>query len=132
MLDEIMLDHKKNKNRKPSSELGVVKSITPFFVFEINGQEYSSEFYTVYVPAVNRIKQYEEILGDDLETNAPYKQQIKVDIGDLELIPDLYEMKFKIGDLIDVTDRGETFIVHGRMVKFGDTKELYTPTHRKE
>lgn len=130
MLDEIMLDHKKNKNRKPSSELGVVKNITPFFVFEINGQEYSSEFYTVYVPAVNRIKQFEEIIGDDKELDTPYQQKITVDIGDLELEPDLYEMKFRVGDLIDVTDRGETFVVHGRMVKFGETTELYTPTHR--
>lgn len=130
MLDEIMQEHKKNKNKKPSSELGVVKSITPFFVFEINGQEYSSEFYTVYVPAVNRIKQFEEIIGDDKELDTPYQQKITVDIGDLELEPDLYEMKFRVGDLIDVTDRGETFVVHGRMVKFGETTELYTPTHR--
>lgn len=132
MLDEVMLNLKREGQKKPASEIGKIISLTPHFVFSINGQKYSSEHFTVYVPAVDRIKQYEEILGDDLETDIPYSQQITVDIGDLELTPDLYEMKFRVGDLIDVSDRGDTFIVHGRLVKWGETKELYKPTHRGE
>ena len=79
----------------------------------------------------NRIKQWEEILGDDLEPNVPYDQQIHVDIGDLELEPDQYERRFIIGDLIDVTDRGDSFIIHGRLIKIGEEKEIHPQVHRQ-
>ena len=42
----------------------------------------------------------------------------------------MFERRFLVGDLIDVTDRGDSFIVHGRLVKIGEEEELYTPTHR--
>ena len=32
--------------------------------------------------------------------------------------------------LIDVTDRGDSFIVHGRLIKIGDEEELHEQTHR--
>lgn len=53
-----------------------------------------------------------------------------MDVGDLEFVPDQYERRFLVGDLIDVTDRGDSFIVHGRLVKIGEEKELFAPTHR--
>lgn len=121
-----MLYKGQQKEEKDSSEIGIVTSLSPF-KFTINGVEYSEENFTIYVPTVNRIKQYEEILA---VTPDHVTGKATVDIGDLELIPDLYEMKFKVGDLIDVTDRGDTFIVHSRLVKLGETQELYTPTHR--
>lgn len=130
MLDEVMRKMKQIENQKSASEIGIIKQVKPHLIFTINGQEYSSEFFTVYVPAVDRIKQFEEILGDDLETDIPYKQQITVDIGDLELEPDNFERRFLVGDLVDITDRGDSFIIHNRLVKVGETNELYNPTHR--
>ena len=130
MLDEVMRKMKQIENQKSSSEIGIIKQVKPHLIFTINGQEYSSEFFTVYVPAVDRIKQFEEILGDDLETDIPYKQQITVDVGDLELEPDNFERRFLVGDLVDITDRGDSFIIHNRLIKVGGTDELYNPTHR--
>ena len=79
-MDALVRDVKDLKNQKDSSEIGIVTSIKPF-AFTINGQEYSSENFVMYLPAIDRIKQWEEILGDDLEPNVPYDQQIHVDIG---------------------------------------------------
>lgn len=129
-MDALVRDVKDLKNQKDSSEIGIVTSIKPFS-FTINGQEYSSENFVMYLPAIDRIKQWEEILGDDLEPNVPYDQQIHVDIGDLELEPDQYERRFIIGDLIDVTDRGDSFIIHGRLIKIGEEKEIHPQVHRQ-
>lgn len=129
-MDALVRDVKDLKNQKDSSEIGIVTSIKPF-AFTINGQEYSSENFVMYLPAIDRIKQWEEILGDDLEPNVPYDQQIHVDIGDLELEPDQYERRFIIGDLIDVTDRGDSFIIHGRLIKIGEEKEIHPQVHRQ-
>jgi hypothetical protein len=134
-MEDISKTMKEFKNQKDSSEIGIVTGLDPYFTFTINGQEYSSEFFTVYLPAVDRIRHFERI---DVETYDPNPHETLrinhgeayVDIGDLELEPDLYERRFLIGDLIDVTDRGDSFIVHGRLVKFGEEQELYTPTHR--
>lgn len=94
------------------------------------------------MPAVDRIRQFEKI---DVETyvktkdNNPQgvttnigkgKGETYIDIGDLELEPDMYERRFLEGDLIDVTDRGDSFVVHGRLVKIGEENEIHTPTHR--
>ena len=54
-----------------------------------------------------------------------------MDIGDLELEPDQYERRFIVGDLIDVTDRGDSFIVHGRLIKIGEEKEIHPQVHRQ-
>lgn len=120
-----------DKKEKQSSEIGVLKSVSPHFVFTINGVEYSSENFTVYVPAIERIKQWEDILGDDLEPGTAYKQKVTVDIGDLELEPDLYEQRFLIGDLLDITDRGDSFIVHGRLVKWDECRVTKPQPHRQ-
>lgn len=133
-MEELIRDFKKKGGRKPPTEIGVVTRLKPF-AFTIGGQEYSSEDWTIYLPAVDRIKQYEKI---DVETkdNNPEntsttnKGKATVNIGSLELEPDLYERKFLVGDLIDVTDRGDSFVVHGRLIKADDATELYTPTHR--
>lgn len=107
MLDDLTKGRKIQKQQKPSSEVGILKSVSPF-VFTINGIEYSSEHFTVYVPAIDRIKQFKPVAeGGDMP----------VKIGDFELEPDVYKREFRPGDLIDVTDRGDTFIVHGRLVK---------------
>lgn len=133
-MEKLARDIKELKGRKDSSEIGVVTGLKPFS-FEINGQEYSAKDFAVYLPAVDRIKQFEKI---DVETDDPNphavymrnKGEAYVDIGDLELEPDKYERRFLVGDLIDVTDRGDSFIVHGRLVLASETEELYTPTHR--
>ena len=133
-MEELIRDFKKKGGRKPPSEIGIVTRLKPF-TFTIGGQEYSSEDWTIYLPAVDRIKQYEKIdveTKDNNTADSPATNKVKaiVDIGDLELEPDLYERKFLVGDLIDVTDRGDSFVVHGRLVKADDQLELYTPTHR--
>lgn len=115
-----------------SNEIGVVTSVSPF-AFKINGIEYSAKDWTIYLPAVDRIKQWEDI---DVETEDPNPDTFRknkgkafVDIGDLELEPDLFERRFIVGDLIDVTDRGDSFVVHGRLVRA--TTVLYKPEHRQ-
>lgn len=132
-MEKLVRDVKDLKGMKDASEIGIVTSVSPF-AFTINGVEYSSENFTVYLPAVDRIKQEEKI---DVETQDPNpmthnvnKGEAFVDIGDLELEPDLYERRFLVGDLIDVTDRGDSFIVHGRLIKIGEETEKYLPTHR--
>lgn len=134
-MERLVKDVKDLKGRKDATEIGVVTSLKPFS-FTINGIEYSSENFAIYLPAVDRIKQLEEI---EVETkdynpeNTPQtnKGKAMVDIGDLELEPDLYERRFLVGDLIDVTDRGDSFIVHGRLIKIGEETEKHTPTHRR-
>lgn len=142
-MDRITRRIKDLEGRKESTEIGIVTAIDPHFEFKVNGQEYSSEHFTVYLPAVDRIRQFEKI---DVETHVKTKDsnpegisttnigrgkgEAYLDIGDLELEPDNYERRFLVGDLIDVTDRGDSFIVHGRLVKIGDADETYTPTHR--
>ena len=92
---------------------------------------------------MDRIKQYEKI---DVEThvkttdsnpmNTPTtnagkgKGEAYIEPGDLELEPDNYERRFLVGDLIDVTDRGDSFIVHGRLIKIGEEEEKNAHTHR--
>lgn len=134
-MENISKDIKDLKKKKDSSEIGLVTSIDPYFEFTINGQKYSSEFFTIYLPAVDRIRHFEKIEVQTRDNNPENTPMIDygeayVDIGDLELEPDLYERRFLVGDLIDVTDRGDSFIVHGRLIKFGEEKELFTPTHR--
>lgn len=99
-----------------ASEIGIVTGVSPHLTFTINGQEYSSEHFTVYVPAIDRIKQEQTI---DCTTPDHVKGTVAVDIGDLEMEPDSYERLFLVGDLIDVTDRGDSFVVHGRLVEWG-------------
>lgn len=133
-MEKLVRDVKDLKGRKDASEIGIVTSIKPF-AFTINGVEYSSENFVIYLPAVDRIRQFEDI---KVETQDPNPSGIHmtntgkafVDIGDLELEPDLYERRFLVGDLIDVTDRGDSFIVHGRLIKIGEETEKFTPTHR--
>ena len=141
-MESFVRDVKELKNKKDASEIGIVTNLDPFS-FSINGVEYSSEDFTMYLPAVDRIRHFEKI---DVETYVktddpnPHlsrmtnigkgKGETYIDVGDLELEPDLFERRFLIGDLIDVTDRGDSFIVHGRLVKIGDTEEVYKPTHR--
>lgn len=133
-MENIVRSVKELEGKKDATEIGIVTKLKPF-AFTINGQEYSSEHFTIYLPAVDRIKQFEKI---DVETQDPNpegsprinKGEAFVDVGDLELEPDMFERRFLVGDLIDVTDRGDSFIVHGRLVKIGEEKELYTPTHR--
>lgn len=142
-MERIARSMKELENRKDSTEIGIVTAIDPHFKFTINGVEYSSEDFTVYLPAVDRIRHFEEIYAETYvktEDSNPHesfaintgkgKGEAYVDIGDLELEPDKFERRFLVGDLIDVTDRGDSFIVHGRLVKIGDEEELHTPTHR--
>lgn len=130
----MMRDIKDLKGKKDATEIGIVTSIKPF-VFSINDVEYSSKDFTIYLPAVDRIKQTEEIKVETQDdnphlTSATNQGKAFVDIGDLELEPDQYEKRFLVGDLIDVTDRGDSFIVHGRLIKIGEEKEFHSPTHR--
>lgn len=134
-LDRLAKDLKDLKGKKDSTEVGIVTAIEPHFKFTINGKEYSSEFFTVYLPAVDRIRHFEKIDVETVDPNPHLVRKINkgeayVDIGDLELEPDKYERRFLVGDLIDVTDRGDSFIVHGRLVKIGEEEELYGQTHR--
>lgn len=142
-MESIARSMKEINNKKDSSEIGVVTGLEPHFKFTINGQEYSSEFFTVYLPAVDRIRQFEKIEVETLvKTNDPNPHEVSrvntgqgkgeayVDMGDLELEPDKYERRFLVGDLIDVTDRGDSFIVHGRLIKIGEDEEVNTNTHR--
>lgn len=133
-MEKLVRDVKDLKGKKDASEIGIVTKLKPF-AFTINGVEYSSENFTIYLPAVDRIKQCEEIKVETQDPNphlahAVNKGKAFVDIGDLELEPDLYERRFLVGDLIDVTDRGDSFIVHGRLIKIGEETEKYPPTHR--
>ena len=50
-MDALVRDVKDLKNQKDSSEIGIVTSIKPF-AFTINGQEYSSENFVMYLPAI--------------------------------------------------------------------------------
>lgn len=132
-MEKLIRDVKDLKGRKDASEIGIVTSLKPF-AFTINGVEYSSENFVIYLPAVDRIKQFEDIKVETQDSNpdapAVNKGRAFVDIGDLDLEPDCYERRFIVGDLIDVTDRGDSFIVHGRLIKIGDETEKYPPTHR--
>lgn len=134
-MESIVRDIKDIKGRKDASEIGIVTSIKPF-AFTINGVEYSSENFVIYLPAVDRIKQWEEIRVETQDPNPHLVHRVNkglafVDIGDLELEPDQYERRFIVGDLIDVTDRGDSFIVHGRLVKIGEEKEIHPQVHRQ-
>lgn len=128
MLEDLMQMKKEHDRSKPSSEIGILKGINPL-VFTINGQTYSSEDWDVYVPAVDRIIQEENILATTPDHTTG---QTVVDVGDLELEPDVYERRFRVGDLLDITDRGNSFIIHGRLVKYGECPaSIYDPTHRQ-
>lgn len=134
-MENITRDIKQLKGKKDSAEVGIVTAIEPHFKFTINGKEYSSEFFTVYLPAVDRIRHFEKIDADTVDPNPHEMRMINkgeayIDIGDLELEPDKYERRFLVGDLVDVTDRGDSFIVHGRLVKIGEEEELHDQTHR--
>ena len=120
-MDSLIKSVKDLKNKKDASEIGVVTNLDPF-AFRINGQEYSSANFTIYLPAMDRIKKHKKISADT--RNADVK------IGDLEMEPDNDYRMFLVGDLIDVTDRGNSFIVHGRLVKMGEGKTLYEPIGR--
>lgn len=109
MLENLAKNLKKEDQKKPASEVGRVVSLSPFAI-EINGAVYSSKNFAIYVPAIDRIKQYSEI---PVIGNA----RAEVEIGDLELEPDSYARPFLVGDLVDVTDRGSSFVVHGRLVR---------------
>lgn len=109
MLEKIVAGKKRQDQQKPAAEIGHVVALEPF-AFTINGATYSADKFPVYVPAVDRIKQHDHIATDE-------HTQAFVDIGDLELEPDYYPRLFRVGDLIDVTDRGDSFIVHGRLVR---------------
>lgn len=124
MLEDLMRLKKKNDVNRGTSEIGIVVRTKPHFVFTINGHEYSSEFYKVYVPAVDRIKQEDVITAI---TPDHVNGEAYVEYGDLELDPDLYERRFLPKDLIDVTDRGDTFIVHGRLVEWGKGVCIHPP-----
>ena len=142
-MDSITRDIKDLRNKKEATEIGIVTALEPHFKFKVNGQEYSSEHFTMYLPAVDRIRQFERI---DVESHVKTKDsnpegvattnigqgkgEAYLDIGDLELEPDNYERRFLVGDLIDVTDRGDSFIVHGRLVKIGNEEELNGQSHR--
>lgn len=132
-MEKLVRDIKDLKGRKDASEIGIVTKLKPF-AFTINGVEYSSENFVIYLPAVDRIKQFEDIKVETQDSNpdgpAVNKGKAFVDIGDLEMEPDCYERRFLVGDLIDVTDRGDSFIVHGRLIKIGEETEKYPPTHR--
>ena len=132
-MEKLVRDVKDLKGMKDASEIGIVSKLKPF-AFTINGGEYSSENFVIYLPAVDRIKQFEEIKVETQDPNpqsfAVNKGKAFVDIGDLEMEPDCYERRFLVGDLIDVTDRGDSFIVHGRLIKIGEETEKYPPTHR--
>lgn len=120
-MDSLVRSVKDLKNKKDPSEIGIVTKLDPF-TFEINGQEYSSENFTIYLPAMDRIKQHKNISTTTNRTD--------VKIGDLEMEPDNDYRMFLVGDLIDVTDRGNSFIVHGRLIKLGEEKTLYDPIGR--
>ncbi|NLY09360.1 MAG: hypothetical protein GXZ11_05615 [Tissierellia bacterium] len=109
---ELLYNGKKDEGLKAAVEIGKVLKLKPF-TFTINGSEYNSNDFTVYLPAVDRIKQHSEITCVTPDT---IKGNATVDIGDLELDPDDYEKLFKVGDLIAVSDRGDSFIVHNRVV----------------
>lgn len=133
-MEKLVKSVKNLESKKDATEIGIVTKIKPF-AFTINGQEYSSEHFTIYLPAVDRIKQSKSIRVETKDSNpqntsTTNKGEAFVDVGSLELEPDMFERRFLVGDLIDVTDRGDSFIVHGRLVKIGEEKELYTPTHR--
>ncbi len=134
-MERIARNMKELENRKDSSEIGIVTKLDPFS-FTINGQEYSSEYFTIYLPAIDRIRQFEKIEVETVDPNPHIvrlinKGEAYIDTGDLELEPDQYERRFLVGDLIDVTDRGDSFIVHGRLVKIGDEKEVNEQSHRE-
>lgn len=134
-MERMAKDLKTLKGKKDSAEVGVVTALDPHFKFTINGKEYSSEFFTVYLPAVDRIRHFEKIEVETVDPNPHESKQYNkgeayVDIGDLELEPDKYERRFLVGDLIDVTDRGDSFIVHGRLIKIGEEEEIHGQTHR--
>ncbi|MDU5912627.1 MAG: hypothetical protein E6Z19_12025, partial [Staphylococcus epidermidis] len=59
-MDRMMRDIKDLKGKKDATEIGIVTSIKPF-AFSINDVEYSSKDFTIYLPAVDRIKQTDEI-----------------------------------------------------------------------
>lgn len=133
-MENLVRDIKDLKGRKDASEIGVVTALNPF-AFSINGVEYSSKDFAMYLPAADRIKQFEDIKVETKDPNPSGMPMTNigkafVDIGDLELEPDLYERRFLVGDLIDVTDRGDSFVIHGRLIKIGEETEKYTPTHR--
>ena len=133
-MERIARNMKELENRKDSSEIGIVTKLDPFS-FTINGQEYSSEYFTIYLPAIDRIRQFEKIEVETVDPNPHIVRNINkgeayIDIGDLELEPDKHERRFLVGDLIDVTDRGDSFIVHGRLIKIGEEEELNGQTHR--
>lgn len=109
--EELILKQKEKDDKLPAVEVGKITSIEPFKI-QINGQEYSSENFTIYVPRVDRIMQHQVI---DVIDHA----RAIVEIGDLELEPGDYARLFKVGDLISVTDRGDSFIVHQRLIKVG-------------
>lgn len=109
MLDEFTRSRKKQEQQKPAAEIGRVVALVPFTISIVDAV-YSADQFTIYVPAIDRIKQYAPIATND-------HTEAYVDIGDLELEPDHYPRAFRVGDLVDVTDRGDSLIVHGRVVR---------------
>jgi len=125
-MEEMVKEFKKRGGRKPPSEIGVVTNLNPFS-FIIGGQEYSSNDWAIYLPAVDRVKQYNKIEvttndSNTADTPTVNKGEAVVPDGALELEPDLYARKFMVGDLIDVTDRGDSFVVHCRLVRADEVK----------
>lgn len=131
MLEDIQRVIKESDRRKPATEIGKIKALVPYLVVEVNGVEYSSQSFTFYVPAVDRVKQYGPISST---TPGDFSNgSVTVDVSDLELEPDGYERRFLIGDLVSITDRGDSFIIHCRLVPWSrlKTREIYVPTNRQ-
>lgn len=93
----------------PPIEIGKVIDLDPFAI-EISGQSYNSKDFTIYVPAVDRIIQH-NMINIANQTNAI------VELGDLEIEPGDYARLFRLGDIVSVSDRGDTFVIHNRLVK---------------
>ncbi|NLY20135.1 MAG: hypothetical protein GXZ08_02475 [Tissierellia bacterium] len=120
---EIYLKNEEQKNENTNIiEIGELISVSPFFIFEINGVRYSSEHFEVYIEAGDRIQEYEEVWTEGHGYGAPARVTHKTGQGDVlgnfEIVPDsTVNKKYKEGDLISVIDRGNSFIVLSRVYK---------------
>ena len=91
-MENLLKGQKYLMNDNPQLEIGEVVSLSPFAI-EINGMKYSSTDFTIYVPCADICR-----------------------LLDIDFEPEDYMRIFKVGDMVSVTDRKDSLIVHNRLV----------------
>lgn len=110
-LEQIFENLPSTRATRNTIEVAIVTNTTPLTI-EIEGQRYSSEHWSIFVPLNYKVVQ---------NSNIPVLNHAEVIVEDYDLVnrADESTMELKKGDLVSVVDRGDNFIIFNRIKKVG-------------